>query len=67
MDPLIIPCLFGWGAEVNELFYGEHVVLILQTVSDDMCAQGDHLQSFEFVANFPTNVINAKLQSLRCI
>lgn len=43
------------------------MVLGLETVCDDMSAEGDQFKSFEFVPSFPTNVVDSKLQAGRAI
>lgn len=66
-DALLIPTLLAGGPEEDELLHGEHVVLGLEGIRDDMGAQGYELDALKLAAHFPRDIVDTELQSLRCV
>ena len=55
-------CLESFGLiKIDKLIDFELIVFVLESVGDNMAAEGNKLDSLELIANFPEYVINAKL------
>jgi hypothetical protein len=51
----------------EELAHFEHMILLLETIGNDVCSQWNHLHSFELITYLPSDIIDSKLKSLRAV
>ena len=56
--------LFSENKKFTDL---KHMILSLQTISNDMSPQRYHFDSFELIPNFPTHIVHSKLKTTRTI